>query len=247
MGNWKANREKDRERSQFDNKFEVLKLKCVTAAGGTPIAEDAKVARIRFITDAADAESMWVHTIPKRTRLGKMFSTDYYCLAQDNLECPYCSNLNKDISKVKRKLLFKVYVYYVLHVANNAEKSWEQVDYFGTKMFKEQVNAVRFLYQGPGFNNSVENKFLNWEKRFKTLTDRDYEWTREGFTMSETVYDLVPDDAGKSPVSDEVKTVMDASPSLQEFIDNMKPSAGQTGTVEETDADIEKQVDDMFK
>lgn len=248
MAKWKESYEKDREKATLNknsDKFDILRLRVATN-GGQPAGEDAKVAKIRFITDSKDAESIWVHTIPKRTRLGKMFHQDYYCLAQDGLECNLCNNINRDISRVKRKLVFWVYVYYILHAKNNEDASWAAVDYYGQTLYKEPINAPKILYQGPGFNNSIETKFLNWDKRFKTLTDRDYEWTREGFTMKDTTYDLIPDAEGKSATPPAVLEAAAKLPSLQEFIESLKPGADALGTVEETNQSIEAQVDKIF-
>jgi len=247
MAKWKDNYEKDRQRSTgMNDRFEQLKLKVVTNQSGQPVGEDAKIAKIRFLTDAKDAESFWVHRLPKQTRLGKRFSVDVYCMAQEGGECNLCNNMNKEISRVNRKLIFWVYVYHILHVNPDKDGKWEKIKYLNQDFYKEVVEDIRLMYQGPGFNNSIETKFLNWEARFGTLCDRDYEWTRAGFGMSDTSYDLIPDPDGKTELSSVIKEAMEGLDTLQAVMDALKPVEGTAEAPDETAAKVEKEVESLF-
>jgi hypothetical protein len=188
------------------------------------LKDDAKIARIRFISDIDTFFWAYFHLVLTMTRLGKKYQKMYYCMVQDNKECPF--DTNKDTMAVKKKLFFWVYVYGIYHLNQDAEGKWQKVEYEGDQYYVEPVNAFKLLVTGPGQNNTIESKFDKWGKKFKTLTDRDYNWAREGSTMKDTVYDLNPCDEGKTLLSEEISRQIAELTPLDAVIDAMKPPVG---------------------
>jgi hypothetical protein len=228
------------DRKRKDSEFTLsrdLKLK-----------DDAKIARIRFLTDTEDFYWAYFHPVLTPTRLGKKYTKLYYCLRQDGKECELCAN--PETMAVKKRIFFWTYVYGIYHLDADSEGKWEKVEYEGTDFFLEPVNAVKLLNTGPGQNNIIEGKFDKWGKKYKTLCDRDYNWGREGSTMNDTVYDLVPVDEGKSPVSDDIKKAMESLVPLEKIIEAMKPPAGGLGLAkpksDKADGDADKDEDNLF-
>lgn len=212
---------------------------------------DARVARIRFLSDVDDFFWAWFHPVPSTSRLGKKFTRLMYCTHQDGEDCQYCAKTGEDVSSVKRRLFFWVYVYDILHNKRKNDE-WEGIEYLGDKYWKEPVNAPRILETGPGFNGTIENKFIHWAKRFKgTISDRDYEWTRTGDSFHDTSYDLVPIEDSKSELSDEQQEVKGKLKPLEEIIiEERKPKAEseEEGSSEDEDStkSMDEQLSDIF-
>jgi len=206
-------------RKSAGSKFPELRLRAVMA-GKEAVAEDAKIARIRFLTDWGE-DLTWgcFHNIPTTSRLGKKYKKEVYCLRSGNeeAECIYCQDEDGDISWSNLKFFFFVYVYEIYHVHNNKDKSWKKAEYAGETYFLEPVNSVMVLKTGPGRSGATEDRFNAWFKRNKTLKDRDYDWCRNGFSFDETNYDLVPCDEITKLTADQ-KKIVEELPSLEETV-----------------------------
>lgn len=231
MTDWLKSYKSDREKA-VSNRIGVLRLRPIVDSSGKPRDEDAKIARIRFISDAEDVQSFWVHEIPKQSRLGKRFNASVYCPQMNAGEaCKYCDA--EDFPK--RKLYFYVYCFDILHVHRDADKKWEKIEYLEESYYSEPVNAPLLLITGVGKGGQTEDKFLNWNKRFKTLCDRNYDWTREGLGF-EVHYDLVPE-SDKSSEPKEVAEAKKGLVPLNEIVEKMISKAGSEDKQEEEDED----------
>jgi len=213
------------------------------------LSGDAKIARIRFLTDLEDFEWAYFHPVLASSRLGKKYTKEIYCMLQDGGDCQYCSN--PETSAVRKKIFFWVYVYGVYHLKPDSESKWQKVEYLGENYYLETVNEARVLKTGPGKDGYIETRLLNWGKRFKTLCDRDYDWCREGTKMEDTVYDLVPVDEGKTDLSEEIKKVVENLQSISKIIDLTKPptagkSQGSDSSDENPPKDLEKEIEEIF-
>jgi len=219
MPDWWENKEKDREKRRAG--LQTLKLKPIVDAKNNPVTEDAKIARIRFLTDIKDAKSCWVHGVLKQSRLGKRFNEDVYCFfMNDDVKCKWCS----DGDFPKRKLYFWIYCFDILHIRQDQGKKWEKIEYMGDKYFSEPVNDIRLFVTGVGKSSSTEDKFIRAGKRFKTLCDRNYDWTREGLGL-DTSYDLVYDTEASEELSEVKKARENLPSSLDDIINKMKPES----------------------
>lgn len=247
MGKWVDSFEKDKQmkKNNFDD-VKLLKLKVITDASGTPRAEDAKIARIRFLTDVKDAESVWVHNVAKLSRTGKRFTEEVYCMRQEGAECEFCHNESSK-APVKKKIMFWVYVYDILHLNNNTDQTWQSIMYMEKKYFVEPIHDTRLLTFGPGFNNYLETKVMSWKSRFGNITDRNYEWVREGYGMKDTSYDLVPDANGPSAIIPEVETALKNVKPLSIIVDALKPTNKDKTSDSKAEVSAPKNSDEVLK
>ena len=246
MSKWLENRDKDKEnrQSRFNPKYIELKLKSVVE-NGQSVAEDAKIAHIRFLTDQDEAERVYVHRVLQQGRMGKKFSKEVYCITQDEEVCEYCAlPPDHDAYYARRKLLFWVYVYGIYHVLPDKDKKWKKEEYLDTDFYYEPVNAVRLMNIGTGFNDYLEDRIRAWGKRYKTLCDRDYDWVREGFSL-DTTYDLMGRDP--SEITTEIKKAKKELLSLQEVINDMKPVPAKTEKKIEEGKALDQELDEIFK
>ena len=154
------------------------------------------IAFIRFLTDVEDVYWHRFHRIPQRSRMGKTYSQWKYCAVEDEGDCKYCSLdplVDKNDVRIPRtRFFFWVYVKGILHKSPAKDGSWKEIKYAGDTYYKEEKNRVQIFETGPGQGGATEAKLKNWAKRFGTLTDRDYEWVRQGTEVSDTSYDLIP-------------------------------------------------------
>jgi len=253
MGDWLDNREKNQEKAKkFGGGIRTLALKPLTK-NGTPIAEDAKIASMRFLSDREAVQSVWVHSVPRLSRTGKRFTEDVYCMCQDEgKNCEYCQHTDKDIRYSRLKLFFWVYVYDIYHVLQDSDKKWVVETYLEDKYFLEPINEPMVLVTGIGRNGSTEEKFMRWGKRFGTLVDRKYDYSRTGLGL-DTNYDLVPRDMDKvveeDPVDlkhiEEVKASVNQTPKefLVSFVQALKSEKFRESVLTEQDND---DLEDIF-
>jgi len=228
MADWKSSYKEDREKVSYGG-VGTLKLKPVVNSAGQPIAEDAKVARMRFLSDSTGVKSYWVHTKPQLSRLGKRFTKDFYCKnLNEGLQCGDCEA--DDFPK--RKLYFYVYVRDILHVRQDNDKKWLPVEYYGDNYFVEPVNMSMLLITGVGRGGQTEDKFLMWDKRFGTLCDRNYDWARDGLALN-THYDLTPE----MESSEEDAAITEARKTLQPLEDVVGKMISKPNDKKETDTD----------
>lgn len=158
------------------------------------------VAVIRFITDIDDVEWAYFHTVGGKNRLGdKNFTEDIYCKMQDDERCECCESVELEIRKVKVRMFFHIYVHGILHKEKDADGKWKEILYLGSKYFAEPVNQFKVLKTGPGSQGNVRERIKSWAKRSTdekhpngTLTNKVYDWIRQGGGREDTVYDLVP-------------------------------------------------------
>lgn len=215
---------------------------------------DAKIAHIRFLTDVDELEWAYFHPVLTQTRLGKKFTKEIYCMLQDDKDCIYCAQVGLDAAKVKKKIFFWVYCYGIYHLNPDAEGKWEEVEYLGEKYYIESIKAIKLLKTGPGGEGNIEMKFVNWNKRYKTLCDRDYDWSREGSTMQDTSYDLVPREEGKKEMPEEMKKLKASLMPLKKVIEQTKPTLVSNGnssatagmTEGRTDTEIDESLEKLF-
>ena len=191
--------------------------KAITIEGSQVLLlkQDAKIAKIRFITPLDQMFWAFFHSQPKATRMGKMWYENVYCLRQDQKDCQYCDQVGSDLAKARRRLFFWVYTYGIYFIKQDKDGKRTPVAYLGENYFYSPVNDFRILETGPGQNDMIWNKLEKTEKRFQTLLDRDYDWSREGSTMNDTLYDLVPCESGKTDLAAEVVAKIVQLPSLE--------------------------------
>jgi hypothetical protein len=197
--------------------------------------DNAKLARIRFISDISTFEWGWFHPVLTNSRTGKKYEKLIYCMAQDGDECKLCQN--EETARVKKKLFFWVWTYGIYHTRPDDKNEWKKVDYYGDILYYEEINQPRLLQTGPGQSSQTEDKFGEWAKRYKTLCDREYDWARKG-TGLDTRYDLTPREDSKKTEEAFIVEAREKLAPLSTFIDKMKPTAegADPGTV---DDDIE--------
>jgi hypothetical protein len=142
---------------------------------------DGDSAIIRFLTDGSDFVTGFFHSIREGvTRNNKPRFNLVYC-NWENEDCEWCANLDD----APRRRLMHAYVWvYVVTKADGTE---------------EEVNAPKLLATGPGKGSYITNYFMTFVRKYGTLTDRDYEWSRKGQKMEDTVYSLTPEDKGDAP------------------------------------------------
>lgn len=193
--------------------------------------------KIRFLTDVNEFEWAYFHSVPTATRTGKRFRRMVYCLQQDGQDCQFCGSNDEEIRKASKRLFFWVWNYEYYHKEQDADKKWKKVEYLGDIYFVEPVNKPMILDTGPGQAGTIELKFMQWAKRFKTYTDRDYDWSRQGTEMKDTIYDLVPRDDGKTKMSEEIRKASENLDPLSKVIERLKPVVAGEGNGEGEDKD----------
>ncbi len=234
--------EKDKRSAGKQGKYPELRLK--QKGQKEEAEEDAKIARIRFLSGWNNVTWGCFHSIPARSRLGKMYKNEVYCVKSGGeeaeiSECQYCLDEDREISWAKIRYFFWVWVYEIYHVSPDKDKTWKKKTYMGDTYYIEPVNAVRILKTGTGgLDNALENKFAYWNKRNGSLEDRDYDWCRNGVNL-ETGYDLVPRDE-KTPLSKEQKTTKDSLPDLEDVVIKGITSTPKEKTASEEEDQPEK-------
>lgn len=223
-------KEKEKRQAEFQSGNE-LKLRPIVK-NGVPVEEDAKIARIRFITDLPDMMWGYFHNVMSVSRLGKKFNKEVYCMIQEDRDCMYCASSEDKVRSTSLKMFFWVYCYQIYHVKPDTENKWKKEEYLGTEYYIEPVNDLRLFKTGPGQNDSFSLRLDNWFKRFKTLTDRDYEYCREGLGLK-TEYDLIPDSEGKSELSEDIKEASKKITLLEDVINKKKPNGKPSSKKEE--------------
>lgn len=189
------------------------------------LKDDAKLARIRFLTDLDDMEWGWFHPIPMTSRLGKKYSTLKWCACQDKESCEYCATSKEqgedNLSYSKKQMFFWVWVENIYHTKPDDAGKWSEKEYNGEDFFVEPVNKVMLFQTGVGQGGTFEEKLVTWGKRYKTLCDRYYDYTKTGGGLS-TSYDLVACDEGKSKLKPEIEKAATKLGSLSDIIDTFK-------------------------
>ena len=208
---------KDAREAAAGSKMGFLELKAIGPADAKK--EDAKIARIRFLTDWDDS-LVWgcFHNVPAVSRMGKAYKKEVYCersSGDKDAKCIHCEDENPKTAWTSIKFFLWVWAYEIYHLKQDAEKKWKETEYLGDTYFVEPVNALKILKTGPGKEGYIETRFGEWMKRKKTLTDRDYDWCRNGVGL-ETMYDLVPRDE-KTALSAEQKKTLEELPDLEEI------------------------------
>lgn len=225
------------------------KEKRPTRTGMMLLLNDGDVARMRFLTDREEMFWGYFHAVQGRSRLGKLFTKQVYCFAEDGLECPYDNMADENVARTGRRFHWWVYVYYKLHRKKEKDADWTEEDYFGETMYKEEINTFKILGTGPGAQGVIEQKFDSWYKRFKTWCDRDYYWAREGEQL-ETKYDLMPDlEMKPSKLPKELLEIKEGLPDLEETVKGKAPTMidnvnGENGPKEKKS--FLESIDDIF-
>lgn len=142
-------------------------------------------ARIRFITDGPGVVTALYHSVSEVSKAGRPFYKNVYCGWEDGDECRYCQDVQRGEPIRSKKMNMYVWVYAVTRVDGS----------------QEVVSEPRVLRSGVGKNNYLVATLSNYLKKYSTLTDRDYEWKRDGATQDDTVYSLLPEDKGPAPQS----------------------------------------------
>ena len=175
---------KDQEkRSQEFTRSEIPDLKL----------KDGDVATLRFLTDGSDIEDTEFHFIPRVAKSGKNYTEVKACRASQYGECAYCAQFGV---QTKRMFSLWAYIYHVDHLMqnpagrDNPDLLWPKVG----EAYKEIVQNVRLFQCTHGQNDARFNLFRVMFRKYRTLTDRDYEWARVGSGMNDTNYALVPCD-----------------------------------------------------
>ena len=176
--------------------------------------KDGDVARIRFVSTMSDFFWCYTHSQPASSRLGKTWFKDVFCSMRDGQPCPFCDSQVEEDRRAKQKFFFYVWLYGVYHIANNKDGTLKQATYIGQQFFYEPINAVKILVSGAGKEGATFKKFENWEKRYKTINDRDYDWARTGAKL-ETTYDLIPCEEGPQPIDPAITQKVVALPSIE--------------------------------
>ena len=191
-----------------------------------------EIARLRILVEPEEIKTGYFHRVQRPTPKGKTFTEDIFCTAP-NQECKYDSDPKPEVRALKSRMFVWVYVYYILHKNKDEKNTWVETDRAGFKFYREEVNSLKYIRTGEGWGGYIVNKFLAYYGKSGTLCDRDYEWIRQGDSMNNTVYDLLPEDPSK--VSAAVKKVQSNLPSLEAIMkgEKVEPPNGAETKVEE--------------
>jgi len=174
-----------------------------------------EIAHIRILSDAPDIQTGLFHRVARQTPSGKTFTEEIFCPMPDK-ECQFCLSENSDIRSRRAKIFIWVYLYYILHKKPIQGVETEEVSRAGMRFYKETVNNLRYIRTGEGWGGYISSKFIQLYQKYGTLCDRDYEWIRQGDSMTNTVYDILPEDP--TPIPDEVKKVIEKLPPLSKLV-----------------------------
>jgi len=151
------------------------------------LKNDGDMARIRFLTEAEDMETVHSHAI-KYTSGGKTMYSERYCVGPNN-GCKYCADGLKYTSKWNAW----VYVYETYSmVPSKGSEAMQSAD-GKTTAYVTKVNQVMLLRQGRGKDDYIITKLKNLRQKYGTLLDRDYDYTMSKGKDSRS-YDFMPND-----------------------------------------------------
>jgi hypothetical protein len=167
---------------------------------------DGDIAVLRFITDGDNLIRAKFHNITKMTPKGE-WKVPTYCTIEDTGVCQHCSAGDVPYNTMN----LWSYVYYILHKVQNPKIEagstagiWPQVKHGKKVMYKEEVNAFKWFRTKYGYQGRYKLLFIKYNDKFGTLVDRDYTWSRNGSSKTDTNYDLDPQD--KKPIDPEIAT-----------------------------------------
>lgn len=170
-----------------DSRF-VLRLK-----GG-------ETAAIHFLTDGKDLVIANFHPVQKLSSGGKPYTQEVYCgYGDEGVDCKYCLDVT-NTTPIRRRINAYVWVYSLTHEDGKVE----------------QVNAPRLFRAGPGNGGVFSNTLTSYLRKYTTLTDRDYEWGRQGKGKEDTSYTLIPDKV--VALTDEQKASLQTLPPLGDLV-----------------------------
>jgi len=172
-------------RNESKNEIDVLKL------------VDGDYAKIRILSDSNEVIKVPFHSKELHFPSGKTFTKMIYCSGEN--DCGICGDNEgeDDIRETRSKLILYIYVYEVAHKQNNPDKDWKKDSETGK--YIETVNKPMLLMTGRGNQGYIENTFIEYWGKYKTLSDRDYIWGRKGSGLKDTLYSLTPEDKSKIP------------------------------------------------
>ncbi len=177
---------------------------------------DGDRARIRFITDASDVVRSFVHSIKKTSQSGKEYTETLYCPKLSEQEsCDLCKAGDINIS---RRMHMWLYVYEILHkfqnpaIKTNAEAEVWKKNQKG--LYVEEVNKAVWWSTGEGKGQYILKALANYNTKYDTLLDREYEISRSGSGMQDTTYSITPESVSEYP--DNIKAIK--LPNLQEIV-----------------------------
>ena len=171
------------------------------------------IARVRFLTDANEVYWAYFHSVKSMTRLGKTYSRWVYCdkTADPDADCEKCKKVDLESSEVsfpRFRMFFWVFLKNIQHIKKDDKELWKAIKRLGKSgktFYEEEVNLPLVLETGPGNQGYIEERIKTWADKYGTLCDRDYEWSRKGEKMEDTVYDLIPMDSEEFELSEELK------------------------------------------
>ncbi len=161
---------------------------------------DGDRARIRFITDANSAARAYYHRVLRTYPSGKSFNEEIYCSQRDaEGVCDLCERNER----AKIKIHFWLYVYSVLHSQQNKRLQIDETAQVWKKTkgggYLEEVNHVVLWRSGVGKSDYILKSLANYNTKYGTLLDREYEISRLGGGLEDTVYNIVSEAPSKYP------------------------------------------------
>ena len=213
-----------------------------------------EIAIIRFITDLDDMEWAYFHGVARQTRLGsKNYAEEIYCKMQDDERCEYCEAAgDSDARKVKVRMFFHVFCFGVLHAEKDADGKWKEIQYLGSKYFAETVNQFKILKTGVGTQGNLKERIKSWAKRNAdeahpngTLTNKVYDWIRQGSGREDTTYDLAPRDGALKDLPEDAKaSIASLTPLMQIMKPVAEPKVEKKNKIETADTVLDKLFED---
>ena len=182
------------------------------------LKDDGESSRIRFLTDEDEFFLEYQHWVDRKDIKG------FYPCLQTSLDqpCELCESDDERTRKARNFFFAWVYEYY--HDYTEKGQNRRPVKEGKITLYREDINSVKLLRLPSGHKESIVMR----AKKFGTLLDRDYDWTRSGERGdTSTQYILDASDEGKKPMPKEFVALAAKLPDFEDVamgrVTSLKP------------------------